>query len=216
MLNSPLLAAFEEAATNSIIEKELCYFVKVTPEQFHQFMDKFKDVKRLVFSESKLRGRDHNLRTRIRHYIVDDNHEYELTVKTPTDDKLSKTEDNVELSDNVYRGLYNTVSDAYIRARFRIPAVDTAGNWLVDDIDECPEWEIDLYRVSKNLHDNIDGYSPWIKVELTLKNKVPDEPIQHIPFEYEELIDNESASEEERAFITSLYEREYNVYGMEL
>lgn len=205
-----LSVAIEQHEGNSE-EVEYSQFLKLSTQQLNNILERFSDCKKMLFSESKL-NTEYG-KSRLRHYLSNNEIQYELTTKTFSDTAKAKIETNVTIPEEIYKALNSSAISTVVRIRYFIP-ITKDGQILTKADGSNLEWELDCYVVAGDLNDGkIYQWSEWVKLELEVDKATLDNVVEFIPFEYNKIILADSTDAAERAQIEYLYNEVYNVRG---
>lgn len=199
-----------EEAGVAVVEKEYSYFLQLNDAQLEAVMKKYEANKRLGFIEAKLPCMVDDMKARIRGYHDDSgevvNREY--TVKSYDSDGPAKTklEEDNDIGKMAFAALLSTSKNYNVRVRIYIPILDADGKPRIkkDGTELC--WELDVYTTAAG------SVSNWVKLEMEVDNLAVPDVKSIIPFDYETVIDSDTADEHERMIIRALYDVEYNLY----
>ena len=211
---SPLFAALEEHITETELEIEYSYFIHLTQEQLDAISEEFGHCKKSVFSESKLAYNEAlGVNGRIRHYFKPEGSEFEVTAKARANESKAKLESNTSIDQMTYNMLLASARSTVVRTRIYIPVLKADKTNILRKSGEPLVWELDLYVDSRNLVEGATPIHPWCKLEMEVDKATLDSVVEHIPFEYQEVISADTQEVTERALIDSLYSADYDVRG---
>lgn len=211
---SPLFAALEEHMSETELEIEYSYFIQLSQEQMDAIAEKFGNCKKKVFSESKLSYNEQlGVAGRIRHYHTPDGSNFEVTAKMRANESKAKIESNTPIDQMTYNMLLASAKSTVVRTRIYIPVLKADNTNVIRKSGEPLVWELDLYVDSRNLSEGNTPIHPWAKIEMEVDKATLDSVVEHIPFEYQELISADTQEVTERALIDSLYSADYDVRG---
>lgn len=202
-MKSFLAVAIEEHASKTEQEKEYSYFVKLTQEQLDAIIKLDGAKVSSSFSETKLPA-GQGLSSRLRQYMNDGEAVHELTTKAFTGESKVKEETNDVIHPVNYKALAQLGVSTNIRSRITIPIVKDGEPVMKRN--GPLQWEFDLYHL-----DTERTVCAWAKIELEVDIVALPDIISLIPFEYDELIPSDSTDDEDRVFISHLYNNVYNI-----
>lgn len=200
---------------NTELEIEYSYFLQLNQEQIDAVVAKAdeENVKKMLFSETKMGGSPENGFTRVRCYIKPEGNVYELTTKKHAGD-MGKLETNLTVDEVNYGGLVGLGESTVVRVRLFFPIKRPDGTVVTRKNGSELQWEVDLYADARGPGQaDPNLVHPWVKIEMEVDKATLDDVIKYIPFEYDELLKADSQNLEDRAFIGKLYAHDYNVRG---
>lgn len=211
---SHLMAALEEHVSVAELEVEYSYFIQLSQEQMDAIAEKFGNCKKKVFSESKLSYNESlGIAGRVRHYHKPDGSTFEMTAKQRANEAKAKLESNTEVDQMTYNMLLASAKSTVVRTRIYIPVLKSDNTNVMRKSGEPLMWELDLYVDGRNLVGDECPIHPWAKIEMEVDKATLESVVDHIPFEYSDIIHSDTQEVTERALLDSLYKSDYDVLG---
>lgn len=207
-LSEALQVALE--ATTVEVEKEYSYFVHLTDEQLKTLLERGAGLSIRMFDEVTFPFNPGVPKPRLRYYskvgqlrsaegLLDVAEPYEFTAKQ------KPLEHNTSISQLQYEALEPLGSSKTSRMRIIVPVMQNDAPVMRASGAELA-WEIDIYIDAQTR-----SWSNWVKVELEVDDFKYPNVAGAIPFEYETLINSDTAIPDERAIIQNLYDHVYNL-----
>lgn len=196
-------------AMGTVVEREYTYFLEM--HDIEAFVSTLEGLEVEGIVEGSFPYIENSPKTRIRHYVgkgimTDEallapfKHPYELTTKSKLPDGSGSKEENTDIPENAYKALKPLMAKLTSRMRVYIPVMHNDAPVVREDGTELA-WEVDLF-----VDRHTKSFSPWVKLELEVDEKKAATIAEYIPFEYKTLIDNGTATQEERDIISDIYD----------
>lgn len=221
MQKSLISVAMEALDTGSEEEKEYGFFILLTDDALHEFIDmadgggagKFKGLSCEGIVEVALPSKVpyNGIKSRLRLYTKANGEEScELTTKVVID-SITKTEYNDPINIINFQALAGGGKSAIARKRYTIPILDNDGEVIIRKSGKPLQWEIDIYLDGTSEETfNLRAPNNWIKVDLEV-DKEMDNVQDILPIKGERVLMANTSAADERAIIDELYSKGYPI-----
>lgn len=215
------LALEEKVETSEKMETEVIVYAKI---------DNFEGLHGADNTEEQfqLQGEFSNgIRCRVRRVTIDEQAKYYFTYKLPTQNKEgleANIEHTAEVDKDFFDGFKSVAKTAVNKTRYKFDSRSVTMTINVDGEDKVIvlpniQYEVDVYR------DRNGEYIDWCKIDVEvdvilnfIKSNYPEYEsmrlsvkTNHLPFQPVTPIMAQSANEEQRAFIDSLWDEKFNL-----